>query len=166
MNTEKKHRNLLHKLIAICILLLLFITVINVMRAFDDDNASQSSITKNVVKDTNPKPIKVRTQKKLSSSIRSKDAIQTKDSPDGFRLNRYYWVGDATVYVAEMERDNDNLKFDVELANTQIIGRETVTGATRRLRKKGILSLAGGKREFRHPWRRLWTWWYDFQPSH
>lgn len=142
MNTENKHRNLLHKLIAICILLLLFITAINVMRALDD-GASQQSSTKYVVRETNPKPITVRAKEKLASSIRRKDALQTRKSPDGFRLNRYYCVGNATVYVADMERDNDNLKFDVELANSQIIGRETVTGATRRLRKKGMLSLAG-----------------------
>ena len=143
MQTENSQRNLLHKLIAICILLLLFITVINVMRALDDhDNTSQSS-TKYVVKDTNPKPITVRAKEKLAKSIRRKDALQKRESPDGFQLNRYFWVGNATVYVAEMDRDNDNLMFDVELANAQIIGRETVTGATRRLKKKGILSLAG-----------------------
>lgn len=143
MNTKKKHRNLLHKLITICILLLFFIAVINVMRAFEDNNSSQSATTKYVVKDTNPKPITVRTKEKLARSIRRKDTLQRKDSPDGFQLNRYFWAGNATVYVAEMNRDNDNLLFDVELANTQIIGRETVTGATRRLRKNGMLSLAG-----------------------
>lgn len=143
MNIENKHRNLLHKLIAMCILLLLFITVINVMRALDDhDNTSQSS-TKYIVKDINPKPITVRAKEKLAKSIRRKDALQKRESPDGFQLNRYFWVGNATVYVAEMDRDNANLMFDVELANAQIIGRETVTGATRRLKKKGILSLAG-----------------------
>ncbi len=145
MKTEKKHRNLLHKLIAICILLLLFVTVINVMRAFDDEhnNTSQSSTIKNIVKDTDPNPITVRRKEKLARSIRRKDILQARESPDGFRLNRYLWAGNATVYVAEMDRVNDNLAFDVELANAQIIGRETVTGATRRLRKKGILSLAG-----------------------
>ena len=142
MNTEKKHRNLLQKLIAICILLLLFITVINVMRAFED-NTSQSSTNKYIVKDISPKPIAVRTKEKLANSIRRKDTLQRKNSPDGFQLNRYFCVGNATVYVAEMERNNDDLIFDVELANSQIIGRETVTGTTRRLRRKGILSLAG-----------------------
>lgn len=143
MSRANKHRNLLHKLIAICILLLLFITVINVMRAFEDNNSSESSTTKYVVRDTDPKPITVRPKAKLARSIRRKDTLQRKDSPDGFQLNRYFWVGNATVYVAEMDRDSDNLLFDVELANSQIIGRETVTGATRRLRKKGMLSLAG-----------------------
>ncbi len=142
MDIKNKHRNLLHKLIAICILLLLFISLINVMRALDNDS-SQSPTTKYVVKETNPKPITVRAKEKLASSIRRKDVLQGKKSPDGFRLSRYRWVGNATVYVAEMERDNDDLQFDVELANGQIVGRETVTGATRRLRKKGILSLAG-----------------------
>lgn len=143
MNRENRQHNPLHKLIAICILLLLFITVINVMRALDEpDNTLQSS-TKYVVKDTNPKPITVKAKEKLAKSIRRKDTLQRRESPDGFQLNRYFWVGNATVYVAEMDRDNDNLLFDVELANAQIIGRETVTGATRRLKKKGILSLAG-----------------------
>ena len=142
METKNSQRNLLHKLIAICILLLLFISVINVMRALDDD-ASHSSTTKYVAKETNPKPIPVRAKEKLAKSIRRKDTLQRRESPDGFQLNRYFWVGNATVYVAEMDRDNDNLLFDVELANAQIIGRETVTGTTRRLKKKGILSLAG-----------------------
>lgn len=142
MKTENNLSKLLHKLIAICILLLLFITVVNVMRALDDEDSSQSS-TKYIVKDTDPKPIRFRAKEKLARSIRRKDALQAKKSPDGFQLNRYFWTGNATVYVAEMDRDNDNLLFDVELANAQIIGRETVTGATRRLRKKGIVSLAG-----------------------
>ena len=142
MKTENNHRNLLHKLIAICILLLLFISVINVMRALDDDS-SDTPITKYVVKETSSKRTTGRAKEKLANSIRSKDALKSRGSPDGFQLFRYYWVGNATVYVAEMERDIDNLKFDVELANNQIIGRETVTGATRRLKKKGLLPLAG-----------------------
>ena len=142
MKTENNHRNLLHKLIAICILLLLFISVINVMRALDDDS-SDTPTTKYIVKETSSKRTTVRAQEKLANSIRSKDALKSRGSPDGFQLFRYYWVGNATVYVAEMERDIDNLKFDVELANNQIIGRETVTGTTRRLKKKGLLPLAG-----------------------
>ena len=142
MNTERKHRNLFNKLIALCILLLLFISVINIMRAFDNDK-SQQPATNIVVKETNPKPITVRAQKTLPKSIRRKDVLQARSSPDGFRLYRYFWEGNATVYVAEMDRDKNNLAFDVGLANSQIIGRETVTGVTRRLRKDGIHSLAG-----------------------
>ena len=42
-----------------------------------------------------------------------------------------------------MDRSATNLQFDIELANNQIIGRETITDATRRLMKKDILPLAG-----------------------
>ena len=142
MKTENNHRSLLHKLIAICILLLLFISVINVMRALVDDSADTST-AKYVDKVVNPKRTPVRAKEKLASSIRRKDKLKSRGSPDGFQLFRYYWVGNAAVYIAEMDRNKDNLKFDVELANSQIIGRETVTGATRRLEKKGLLPLAG-----------------------
>ena len=42
-----------------------------------------------------------------------------------------------------MDRTAKNIQFDVELANTQILGRETITSATRRLMKKEVLPLAG-----------------------
>ena len=142
MLTENNHRNPLPKLIAVCGLLLLFILIINAVQVLEKE-VSQPSTTKVDVKETQPKSIKVEAKETQPKSVRRRDALDSRRWPDGFRLYRYYWVGGAAVYVAEMDRNAKNLRFDVELANSQILGRETVTGATRRLRKKGILPLAG-----------------------
>ncbi len=150
MYTENNHRNPLPKLIAICGLLLLFILVINAVQVFEKE-VFQPSTTQIDVKEAQPKPIKeaqpklinVKAKETLPNSVRRRDALDTRRWPDGFQLYRYSWVGGAVVYVAEMDRDAKNLRFDVALANSQILGRETVTGATKRLRKKGVLPLAG-----------------------
>ncbi len=142
MHEKKDHRNPLHKLIALCILILLFITALNVMRMLED-NGSESSTNRVDVKETPPTSNTVHAKETRPKSVRDRKSLDTRRWPDGFQLYRYLWVGNAAVYVAEMDRDARNLRFDVELANSQIIGRETVTGATRRLKKNGIQSLAG-----------------------
>lgn len=142
MYTENNRRNLLPKLIAICGLLLLFILVINAVQVFEKE-VFQPPTPKVGVKETRPKSVKVEAKEIRPESVRRRDALDTKLWPDGFRLYRYYWVGGAVVYVAEMDRDAKNLRFDVELANSQILRRETITGATRRLKKRGIQPLAG-----------------------
>ena len=70
-------------------------------------------------------------------------SIGRKRWPEGFQLHRYWWIGGAAVYIAEMDRTAENLQFDIELANNQILGRETISNATRRLMRKKILPLAG-----------------------
>ncbi len=142
MYTEKNHRNPFSKLIAICGLLLLFILVINAMRVFQKE-ASPPSIPKVEVKEKHSKSNTVEAKEIRPKSVRRRDTLDTKQSPDGFRLYRYWWVGSAAVYVAEMDRDAKDLQFDVELSNSQILRRETITGATRRLKRKGIQTLAG-----------------------
>ena len=142
MYPENNQRNLLPKLITICGLLLLFILVINALRLFED-RAPQQLTTKVEAKEPRTKSITVAVEKKQPRSVRSKDALYTKRWPDGFQLYRYKWTGNAAVYVAEMDRDAKNLRFDVELANSQILRRETITSATRRLRQKGVQPLAG-----------------------
>ncbi len=142
MYTENNHRSPLPKLIAICGLLLLFILVINAVR-FLEKETFQPPTDQVEMKETRPKSFKVEAREIHPKSIRRRDALDTKRWPDGFRLHRYYWIGGAAVYVAEMDRDEKNLRFDVELANSQILRRETVSGATRRLKRKGIQPLAG-----------------------
>lgn len=142
MHEKKDHRNPLHKLIALCILILLFITVLNVMRMLED-NESKPSTNRVDVKETPPTSNTVQAKETRPRSVKDRKSLDTRRWPDGFRLYKYSWVGNAAVYVAEMDRDVDNLGFDVGLANSQIIGRETVTGVTRRLKEKRIQSLAG-----------------------
>ncbi len=142
MHAENNRWNPLPKLIALCILLLLFVIVINVMRMLED-NTPQPSTTQIDVKETLPKNFTIEAQGTRPKSVRKRDSLDARRWPDGFRLYRYYWVGNAAVYVAEMDRDASDLGFDVELANAKIIGRETITGATRRLKRKGIQTLAG-----------------------
>ena len=142
LHAENNRRNPMPKLIAICGLLLLFIFVINAVRVFEN-KTSEPSITKVGVEETRPKSIRAEVKELRPKSVRRKDALDTRRWPDGFRLYRYQWVGGAAVYVAEMDRDVKNLRFDIELANSQILRRETITSATRRLKRKGIQPLAG-----------------------
>ena len=79
----------------------------------------------------------------LPDTVKRRDALYKDRWPQGFRLHRYWWSGGAAVYIAEMDRAATNLQFDIELSNNQILGRETITDATRRLMKKDVLPLAG-----------------------
>ena len=139
MFTEKKHRSPFPKLIVICGLLLLFILVINAARVFEKEQVQTPS---QVDKSLNSSK-RVEAKEIIPNSVRRRDKLDERRWPEGFRLYRYYWTGGAAVYVAEMDRNAEDLRFDVELANSQILGRETITSATRRLRRKGIQPLAG-----------------------
>ena len=146
MNDEQKHRNPLPKLIAVCGLLLFFILVINAMRVLQKEMTQQPPIPNVGVKEVPPPP-KILSNKnqenRRSKSVLSKESLYSKYWPKGFRLYRYRWTRNATLYIAEMDRNTNSLSFDVELANSQILRRETVTSATRRLKKRGIKPLAG-----------------------
>ena len=143
MIPEYKQKSTLPKLIAICGLLLLFYLVINAVRVFEKETVKQPS-EKVFVIEPRPKSVqRVEAKKAQAKSVRRRDSLDKRRWPDGFRLYRYYWTGGAAVYVAEMDRTAKDLRFDVELANSQIIGRETITSATRRLTRKGIQPLAG-----------------------
>ncbi|MCY4401212.1 MAG: phosphodiester glycosidase family protein [Candidatus Poribacteria bacterium] len=141
MHAENNYRNPFPKLIAICGLLLLFIIAVNVLRVFEDNTPQES--TQIDVKEARSKSNMVQAMETRPKFVRKKDSLDARRWPDGFHLYRYFSTGNAAVYVAEMDRDAGNLGFGVGLANSQIIGRETVTGVTRRLNKKGIQSLAG-----------------------
>ena len=118
------------RLITVCALILIFILVIGALRArersFFRIGASKS-----------------RNQEAFPDTVKRRDELQSDRWPKGFRLLRYWWIGGAAVYIAEMDRTASNLQFDVELANDQILGRETITDATRRLLQKEVLPLAG-----------------------
>ena len=118
------------RFIAVCVLIALFILVIGALRALEQP------IFRSIAANS-------RNSKMLPDSVIRRDEIKRKGWPEGFQLHRYWWIGGAAVYIAEMDRTTENLQFDIELANNQILGRETITNATRRLMKKKILPLAG-----------------------
>ena len=126
----EENRSHLTRLIIVCGLILLSILVIRALRDVED-MFSHSNAAANKLGET------------LPDTVVRRDEIDRKRWPQGFRLHRYWWTGGAAVYIAEMDRTAKNLQFDVELANDQIIGRETITNATRRLMRKNILPLAG-----------------------
>ena len=118
------------RFIAVCALIVLFILVIGALRALEQPIFRSTAANS-------------RDGKMLPDSVIRRDEIDRKRWPEGFQLHRYWWIGGAAVYIAEMDRTAENLQFDIELANTQILGRETITNATRRLMRKNILPLAG-----------------------
>ena len=118
------------RFIAVCALIVLFILVIGALRALEQPIFRSTAANS-------------RRGETLPDSVIRRDEIKRKRWQEGFQLHRYWWRGGAAVYIAEMDRAAGNLQFDVELANDQILGRETITNATRRLMKKKILPLAG-----------------------
>ena len=126
----KENRSHLTRVITVCILILFLVVVLSALRGVDQLFFRSIAATDKY-------------SEKLPDTVRQRDELQRKRWLPGFRLHRYWWVGGAAVYVAEMDRAATNLQFDTELANNQILGRETVTDATRRLMKKDILPLAG-----------------------
>ena len=118
------------RFIAVCALIVLFILVIGALRALEQPIFRSTAANS-------------RRGETLPDSVIRRDEIKRKRWQEGFQLHRYWWRGGAAVYIAEMDRAAGNLQFDIELANDQILGRETITNATRRLMKKKILPLAG-----------------------
>ena len=77
-------------------------------------------------------------------SSKKRDYIKASSWPEGMRIYRDWWDKRQTaVYIAEMERTAKNLRFGVELSNSQILDRETISGMSNRLEQRGILMLAG-----------------------
>ena len=126
----QENRSYPTRFIAVCALIVLFILVIGALRALEQPIFRTTAANS-------------RNGKALPDSVIRRDEIGSKRWPQGFQLHRYWWTGGAAVYIAEMDRTAENLEFGVELANNQILGRETITSATRRLIRKKILPLAG-----------------------
>lgn len=126
----QENRPYLTRLTLVCVLILLSVLVIGALRAVENpffrSNASRRK----------------HPEARLDT-VRKRDELRRKQWPDGFRLHRYWWIGGAAVYVAEMDRTAQNLQFDVKLANNQILERETVTRTLRRLMNENVLPLAG-----------------------
>ncbi len=79
-----------------------------------------------------------------NSASKKRDYLKKSDWPKGFRIYRDWWKErDAAVYVAEMRRESKDLRFGVELANTRLLGRETISSMARRLAQHDIPLLAG-----------------------
>ena len=118
------------RFIVVCAFIALSILVIGALRALEQP------IFRNTAANS-------RDGKTLPKSVIRRDEIDRKRWPEGFQLHRYWWRGGAAVYMAEMDRTTANLQFDIELANDQILGRETITNATRRLMREKVLPVAG-----------------------
>ena len=118
------------RLIMVCALMLVFILVIGALRAREQP-FFRIGATKNI------------NQEILPDTVKRRDELQSDRWHEGFRLLRYWWTGGAAVYIAEMDRSAENLQFDIELANNQILERETISSATRRLIRKDVNPLAG-----------------------
>ena len=125
-----ENRSYSTRFIAVCAFIALSILVIGALRALEQP------IFRNTAANS-------RDGKTLPKSVIRRDEIDRKRWPEGFQLHRYWWIGGAAVYIAEMDRTTANLQFDIELANDQILGRETITNATRRLMREEVLPVAG-----------------------
>ena len=128
MSTE--NRSDLIRLITVCAFILVFIFVIGALRARERPFFRIGALT-NQTQETHP------------DTVKRRDELQRDRWHEGFRLLRYWWIGGAAVYVAEMDRSAENLQFDIELANNQILERETISSATRRLIGRDVKPLAG-----------------------
>ena len=127
------------KITIVCGITILLILGIGALRAtapnFNIDSASSSIISRFVRKPPSDRP---------NPASKKRDYLKKSDWPQGLRIYRDWWKErEAAVYVAEMRRESENLRFGVELANTQLLGRETISGMARRLAQQDIPLLAG-----------------------
>ena len=129
----------LTKTTIVCGITILLILGIGALRAttpnFNADSTSSSIISKLIRKPLPDRP---------NPASKKRDYLKKPDWPQDLRIYRDWWKErDAAVYVAEMRRESENLRFGVELANTQLLGRETISGMARRLAQHDIPLLAG-----------------------
>ena len=101
----------------------------------DTDSAFASVISRLISKPPSDRP---------NPASKKRDYLKKSDWPQGLRIYRDWWKErDAAVYVAEMRRESKDLRFGVELANTRLLGRETISSMARRLAQHDIPLLAG-----------------------
>ena len=118
------------------ILLILGIGALRVTTPHPDTDATSSSVISRLI--SKPPP------DRPNPAARKRDYLKKSDWPQGLRIYRDWWKErDAAVYVAEMRRGSENLRFGVELANTQLLGRETISSMAGRLAQHDIPLLAG-----------------------
>ena len=136
---KDNRRTYLIKAAIVCGITILLIMGIGALRStapnFNTDSTSSSIISRLVRKPPPDRP---------NPASKKRDYLKKSDWPQGLRIYRDWWKErDAAVYVAEMRRESENLRFGVELANTQLLGRETISGMARRLAQHDIPLLAG-----------------------
>ena len=101
----------------------------------DTDSAFSSVISRFISKSSPDRP---------NPASKKRDYLKKSNWPQGLRIYRDWWKErDAAVYIAEMRRESENLRFGVELANTRLLGRETISSMARRLAQQDIPLLAG-----------------------
>ena len=133
----RENRTHVTRIVTVCVFILISILVISRLRA------RNRSFFQSRVETRETATVGREGQETPPRSIKQRDELVKGRWPNGFRLHRYWWADGAAVYIAEMERGAENLQFGVELANDQILGRETITGVTRRLVNREVLPLAG-----------------------
>ena len=101
----------------------------------DTDSAFSSVISRFISKSSPDRP---------NPASKKRDYLKKSNWPQGLRIYRDWWKErDAAVYIAEMRRESENFRFGVELANTRLLGRETISSMARRLAQQDIPLLAG-----------------------
>ena len=120
-------------------IIILLILGIGALRT-TDPNSNTDSTSSSVISRLIGKPPPDRPN---PASIK-RDYLKKSDWHPGLRIYRDWWKErDAAVYVAEMQRKSENLRFGVELANTRLLGKETIGSMARRLAQQDIPLLAG-----------------------
>ena len=88
----------------------------------------------------------------LMATLAQADGKKTQLFPDlspGLNIYRYDWdLETCVIYVAEMSRQNPTLHFEVALANSQVLGKETVRSIAKRRTQRGdrnvVVAVNGG----------------------
>ena len=120
----------------ITLLLILGIGALRITIPSANTDSTPSSIISRLISKPSPN--------RPNPASKKRDYFKKSDWPKGFRIYRDWWKErDAAVYVAEMRRESENLRFGVELANTRLLGRETISSMARRLAQQDIPLLAG-----------------------
>ena len=120
----------------ITLLLILGIGVLRTTTPSANTDSTPSSIISRLISKPSPNH--------PNPASKKRDYLKKSDWPQGLRIYRDWWKErDAAVYVAEMRRESENLRFGVELANTRLLGRETISSMARRLAQHDIPLLAG-----------------------
>ena len=88
----------------------------------------------------------------LTATLAQADGKKTQLFPDlspGLNVYRYDWdLETCVIYVAEMSRQEPSLHFEVALANSQVLGKETVRSIAKRRTQRGdrnvVVAVNGG----------------------
>ena len=88
----------------------------------------------------------------LMTTLAQANGKKTQLFPDlspGLNIYRYDWdLETCVIYVAEMSRQNPTLHFEVALANSQVLGKETVRSIAKRRTQRGgrkvVVAVNGG----------------------